>query len=214
MIKEFKNRHVGQAACVVGSGPSLRGFNFDRCGSAVVFAINAMADYVAADYMAFTDRATYITNSKLNKTLMDFSGEVFCPDDYQDYFKRELTEIDSKDWMIQINRNMKDPNCKTRHIPYTSALAIWLAVEMGCAPIYLLGFDFRLAADGCHHTCAGGRSYTQGQLNMMHYRQAKFVRKARVKVVKLAEETEKLSARIWRNIEPLQSFDLRSNGNG
>ncbi len=206
-MDNIKNRHSGEAAVIVAAGPSLRGFVYDKCGDAVVFAVNSMSDYVDADYMTFVDMAAYRQINYLYSGLMNFSGEVFCPPDFDHMFDRELTEIKSRDWYIPVGNNGGST-------PYSSSLAIWLAIEMDCSPIYLLGFDFRQADDGAHHAHPGGKHYSGRELDLMRSRTAKLINKSLVKIINVSDRPKELNQDSWKRVMALKNFDLRRAAHG
>ena len=156
-------RHEGRAACVIGAGPSLAGFDYGRCGDAVRIAINAMLRWVPADYGVFIDREPF-QRSPLRRPLESFAGEVVAPRNFGRFFGRAITEFDL--------------DCKAKEIeiewprlalgrPTAASLGVALAYVMGCRPIYLLGFDYRLGPKGERHTHAGGRNYEPGDLDKL-----------------------------------------------
>jgi len=165
--EEIPGRHIGRAACVIGAGPSLesfkrkyRGDTWKRCGDAVRIAINAMLRWVPADYGVFIDLMPF-QSSPLRRPLEKFEGEVVAPRGFGRFFKRAITEFDL--------------DCKAKEIeiewsrlalgrPTAASLGVALAYVMGCRPIYLLGFDYRLGVHGERHIHAGGRHYEPGDL--------------------------------------------------
>ena len=156
-------RHAGRAACVIGAGPSLEGFDYRRCGDAVRIAINAMLRWVPADYGVFID-LTPFQGGPLRRSLENFRGEVVAPRGFGQFFSRKITEFDL--------------DCKSREIeiewprlalgrPTAASLGVALAWVLGCRPIYLLGFDYRLGVHGERHIHAGGRNYQPGDLDKL-----------------------------------------------
>jgi len=179
-------RHAGRAACVIGAGPSLEGFDYGRCGDAVRIAINAMLRWVPADYGVFVDREPF-QRSPLRRPLEKFEGEVVAPRGFGRFFKRAITEfdLDCKSSEIEIEW----PRLALGR-PTAASAAVALAWVLGCRPIYLLGFDYRLGPNGERHVHAGGRHYEPGDLD-----------KLRVKLERVLVGLGRLGARII-NVTP------------
>ena len=157
-----EGRHAGRAACLIGAGPSLRGFDFRRLRGegAVTIALNAMMRWAPADYGVFID-LTPFQSSPLRRPLEEFAGEVFAPRGFGRFFRREITEfdLDCRSSGIEIGW----PRLALGR-PTAASAAVALAWAMGCRPIYLLGFDYRLGVHGERHIHAGGRHYEPGEL--------------------------------------------------
>jgi len=156
-------RHEGRAACVIGAGPSLGPFDFKPCGDAVRIAINAMLRWVPADYGVFIDLMPF-QSSPLRRPLEKFEGEVVAPRGFGRFFKRAITEfdLDCKAQKIEIEW----PRLALGR-PTAASAAVALAYVMGCRPIYLIGFDYRLGKHGERHIHAGGRHYEAGDLDKL-----------------------------------------------
>jgi hypothetical protein len=140
-------RHSGRAAAILCAGPSLRGFEFARLGDAVSFAVNgAGLTYPRADYLVFIDLAPFCVQGPLRELVETFAGEVLALRGFARHFSRPVIEFDEA--LIRTNR-------------LAAGAAVNLAAAAGCDPIYLLGADYRLAADGAHHVHPGGRAYEE-----------------------------------------------------
>ena len=168
--EEIPGRHTGRAACVIGAGPSLESFKrkyqggtWKRCGDAVMIAINAMLRWVPADYGVFIDLTSF-QSSPLRRPLEKFEGEVIAPRGFGRFFKRAITEfdLDCKSSEIEIEW----PRLALGR-PTAASLGVALAWVLGCRPIYLLGFDYRLGVNGERHIHAGGRNYEPGDLDKL-----------------------------------------------
>jgi len=156
-------RHAGRAACVIGAGPSLAGFDYGRCGDAVRIAINAMLRWVPADYGVFIDREPF-QRSPLRRPLENFAGEAFAPRGFGRFYSREITEFDLDCKCSEIE--IEWPRLALGR-PTAASLGVALAYVLGCRPIYLLGFDYRLGVHGERHIHAGGRHYEPGDLDKL-----------------------------------------------
>lgn len=127
----------------------------------IMIAINTMLRWVSpADYGVFIDREPF-QRSPLRRPLENFRGEVIAPRGFGKFYSRAITEFDL--------------DCKSHEIeiawprlalgrPSAASAAVALAYVMGCRPIYLLGFDYRLGPGGERHVHSGGRNYCSGNL--------------------------------------------------
>jgi len=178
---------------VIGAGPSLEGFKrkyrgdaWKRCGDAVMIAINAQLRWVPADYGVFID-LTPFQSWPLRRPLERFAGEVVAPRGFGRFFKREITEFDLDCKSSELS--VEWPRLALGR-PTAASAAVALAYVLGCRPIYLLGFDYRLGPGGERHGHAGGRNYEPGDLD-----------KLRVKLERVLVGLGRLGARI-ANVTP------------
>jgi len=171
---------------VIGAGPSLGPYDYKPCGDAVRIAINAMLRWVPADYGVFIDLEPF-QRSPLRRPLESFAGEVVAPRGFGRFFKREITEFDLDCKCSEIE--VEWPRLALGR-PTAASAAVALAWVLGCRPIYLPGFDYRLGPGGERHVHAGGRHYQPGDLA-----------KLRVKLERVLVALGRLSARII-NVTP------------
>ena len=178
-------RHAGRAACVIGAGPSLAGFDYGRCGGAVRIAVNAMIRWVPADYGVFID-LTPFQSSPLRRPLERFAGEVVAPRGFGRFFRREITEfdIDCKSSEIEVEW----PRLALGR-PTAASAAVALAYVLGCRPIYLLGFDYRLGSGGERHVHAGGRHYEEGELDKLRVKLERVLRELQARGAQIVNVT-------------------------
>jgi hypothetical protein len=159
-------RHADRPACVLGSGPSLADFDFARCGNAVLFAANAMMAHAPhSHYGVFVDLCPNPGDLNIRKIVDDFPGEVFAPHGFNEFFIHPITEFDLRmkgDPVFQWPRiRLGSPS------PSAASAAAALAFIMGCRPIYLLGWDYRLSPQGDHHLHNSGRPHKQKDLDLL-----------------------------------------------
>jgi hypothetical protein len=192
----IEGRHAGTPACVICAGPSLRGFDFARCGEAVTIAVNAMGLTVPlADYLVFIDLEPFKTFGAYRTLAETFPGEVFAPTGFGAHFLRPVTEFNERD--IWSNRT-------------AAGAAVSLVAAFGCNPIYLLGADFRLAADGAHHAHPGGRAYLDSELDTLRERLEAVIASVRARERVVINVTPRGRSRlVSRNRHDLAAFDLR-----
>lgn len=144
-------RHAGCAACVLGAGPSLAGFDPARCGRAVTYGVNDAGPHFGADYMALVDLSAYRSGPR-RRLVEEFGGRVLAPAGFDRFFRRDIVEVDQDG------------------IRATAALAAAQAFAAGCRPIYLLGLDYRLGPHGethCYPRPGGNRRHTEGDLERL-----------------------------------------------
>jgi len=147
----------GRRCFIVGGGPSLKGFDFNRLKGEKVIAVNkAYFDVPFADIMFAMDRPllNLITEGKLNKDgkdyraafasfagaklWLDLSGYSYPPGIYS---VRSAGEIG---WTKSFAEGLY-------HGQNSGYGALGLAIVLGADPIYLLGYDCSNGPDGEKH---------------------------------------------------------------
>jgi hypothetical protein len=152
-LEEFKNRHQGRPAYIIGSGPSLHFENLHGLRDEVVFAVNSAvlkfrnAKYFVSNDASISDWEYYF------KVLPAFSGQLFLR---RDMFKdiadgfppNRLTYFDhAKSKYSEEGGFSMDSEHSLLCPPCSSITAAHLACIMGCSPIILLGNDGCYLAD-------------------------------------------------------------------
>ncbi|HAB15583.1 MAG TPA: hypothetical protein PLX89_16790 [Verrucomicrobiota bacterium] len=157
-LREFRDRHAGRTAVVVGMGPSLRPTDLDRLGNVVSFACNKI--YLAFDEISW--RPTYysvcdILVAENNRDAIlgaDFGGAQpihgmltydLLKDQDRSLFYNYRGRI--TDWQIGEPAEMRsDPSHGLYSGGYSVVIdQIQLAYAMGCTQVYLIGVDFFFA---------------------------------------------------------------------
>ncbi len=137
-------RFAGQTVFVVGGGPSLRGFDFDRLRGRSVIAVNSAGyDAPFADVLLFNDNSWF----EANRALVDgWAGLVVTPSGHAKRAAPErLTRIAvGEHFGFSVGRS------PVRAGNSSGQTAVALAIAMGAARVILLGFDMR-AVDGVTH---------------------------------------------------------------
>ena len=138
------NGHLkGQDVFLLGSGTSLRDFDFSKLQDKYVIAINHSIEHYNAQAMIFGDKI-FVTKTHFN--FMKYKGHIFCSEkclgtnpiqDIHNENKRRL-------YVFKDRRDERSTNFKKGlfHPTSTGACAINLALIGGAKNIYLLGFDF------------------------------------------------------------------------
>ncbi len=141
--------YAGKTVFVIGGGPSLRGFDFDRLTGLRVLATNVAAYDVERllpepDWF-FIDPNIYDDNTAL---VQRWPGRIFTAS------RRAKGQMPDRLFRIdQIHRpDFALPGSSVIRSGRTSGhVAISLAVTMGAARIVMLGFDMRLEAGRSHY---------------------------------------------------------------
>ncbi len=144
------NSWRGQRAFIIGGGPSLKGFDFERLkGKGKIIAINAAFKFcMFADIMFFMDKANFyqpLINNRFNdngikKSWDEFEGYKVFLDLLQ---KRAIPGC----YMLYANSALREGVTHTMkkgliHGNNSGHGALNLAYCLGANPIYLLGYDF------------------------------------------------------------------------
>lgn len=134
----------GQSAVILGGGPSLRGFDFNKLqGKQNIIAINAAAFYAPFADAMFTEDIRLL--EEFPNRINAFQGHVIwhCLKGIDPERGRKLIP------KVQIIRELRDDkywssDLSSLSFSSNSAVgAINLAEILGCDPIYLLGIDCR-----------------------------------------------------------------------
>ncbi len=141
----------GQRCFILGGGPSLQGFDFDRLKGERVIAINAAFKFcMFADILFFMDRGAFYLplmrgnmNGGIKKAWEEFRGYKVFLDILQ---KRQVPGCQT----LYANTSMTDGLTRTMkkglvHGDNSGHGALNLAFCLGANPIYLLGYDFYFA---------------------------------------------------------------------
>ena len=138
----------GQRAFILGGGPSLQGFDFDRLKGERVIAVNAAFIFcMFADILFFMDKANF--HAPLTKGRM------------RDGAKKAWEDFKGYKVFLDLLNNRKIPGCYQLYANSTIPMglthtmkkglvhgdnsghgALNLAYCLGANPIYLLGYDF------------------------------------------------------------------------
>lgn len=136
---------AGRPAFVIGGGPSLRGFEFDRLRGRHVVAINAAGYFVPwAEVLYFNDRAWFLANRPL---IDSWAGLVTSSS------RHAKTAAPDRIRRVEMDGDVRFCNRASRVRGGRSSghQAIGLAAALGAQPIVLLGFDLQSGLDGATH---------------------------------------------------------------
>lgn len=148
IIRDYAIENNLKACFILGGGPSLYGFDFNRLNKEFTLAINHSIEfYPRASACLFGDKIF------LSKTKFDFNnypGMVFAGAEsgHQDKYKGDRTN-----WYIfKINRKEPclNPKVGLYHPTCGGLYALNLALQMGFKKIYLMGYDFYYSGGNTH----------------------------------------------------------------
>jgi len=147
----------GQRAFLVGGGPSLRGFDFERLRGERVIAINAaFLEVPFADICFFMDYTAFLRWIKDNRLGLEAKRLFYAFKGYRVYLDligdREEADVytlrSSGDWRTGLNQDMRNGLYHGNNSGYG---ALNLAYCLGANPIYLLGYDMGYTGPKAHY---------------------------------------------------------------
>ena len=153
----------GERCFIIGGGPSLKGFDFERLrGKGRIIAINRAFEHIPfADILFFMDWK-YFYNEIKKARLGD---AVIAKWNAFGGYKAFLNMVGRRADDVHHIRSL-GPTGLSRslrgglyHGNNSGCGALNLAFCLGCNPIYLLGFDFKYDADGTSHWHDGYRRH-------------------------------------------------------
>lgn len=132
----------GKSVYLLGSGPSLKGFDFRTLSKEQTIAINHTIEfYPEAKMCLFGDKVF------LKYTDFDFdtyTGWVFAPDEVKDHPKLRVVLHQKRCFFFEKRRDQPYLTFKKGlfHPASSGTLALNLALQMRAKEIFLLGFDY------------------------------------------------------------------------
>jgi hypothetical protein len=137
-LQSINGKFKDQRCFVIGSGASLKGFDFNQLNNELTIAVNhSIEHYKKAKIHLFGDPRV------LDYTLKDdnnFEGMIFCSS------QTDISKIANKEKVYVFEKNVEEVTDALEdglYSDFNSGMeAVNLALVMGCNPIYLLGFDF------------------------------------------------------------------------
>lgn len=156
-IKDFKDKHKGVRAFLVGTGPSLKYTDMEKLIGEVNFSLNNISDYWTELYPNTRWRPKYYYNS--TKSAIKYDGwrrkanlavdnceaaflSVQSPvKDAENVMRFEFRAIGCKECGEPIPRFSIKPNQVVLHYRMSMWGMAQMAVYMGCNPIYFVGCD-------------------------------------------------------------------------
>ncbi|ADU61124.1 MAG: DUF115 domain-containing protein [Pseudodesulfovibrio sp.] len=151
-ITDFKDTHLGEAAWIVGNGPSLNQMDLRFLDGKVNFCMNRI--YLGIDQFGFTPKYyTVEDNFVAEDTPEEINALPYCK-----FLPKDLNYClgggENVCWVDFLRRYETFPRFSpdAEELVYWGStvtyLAIQLAYYMGCDPIYLIGVDFDYAVPG------------------------------------------------------------------
>ena len=193
-IEFIKRRYVGQTVHVVGSGPSLQGFDYSRLTGKTIIAINH----------AYKEVPQFDVKVALDRT----------------FFTREDTEAIGRGWTIAPHHAAKD----SRVINFRMAAhysdepgpvyaygssglaAVTIALQGGAERVVLWGLDYCFV-DGVHHATQGKYKHSQGD-GREHVFQAQVSKFAAFPVEKIVNASSISGIQIFRKVSVDEAISL------
>jgi hypothetical protein len=153
-IAEFRNRHKGERAFIIGNGPSLNEHDLGMLKSEFTFGVNAI--FLAKERMGFAPsyyvvEDTAVMADNLESIIEYEAGHKFFPSIY-----REKIGQDPKVTYFMMNRGFYSPSSPNYCIPRfatdasqqifcgqsVTIINLQLAYHMGFTEVMLIGMDF------------------------------------------------------------------------
>lgn len=163
---------AGEPCFLIGGGPSLTGFDFERLrGRGRVIAINRAFEFIPwADMLFFMDWKFYrLCHDDVNRLRLwnDFKGlRVFC-----NLMGRKLDDVYSVRSLGRHGMSWR-PSKGIYHGNNSGHGALELALGLGCRPIYLLGYDANGDRRGHWHSGYGHKGNARlGELFQREFRE-------------------------------------------
>jgi len=147
----IKGMLTGRDCFIVGSGPSLIGFDFSKLDDKFTIGVNHIIEhYDNLDCLLFGDRIFVKTNEY---DLDKFPGKIFMSEETS--WQGEMSHIIDKEntYIFEKNRSCVSNNLVSDglfHPTNSGFMAMNLALIMGARKIYLLGFDFKYRGSQMH----------------------------------------------------------------
>lgn len=125
----------GKSVYILGSGSSLKGFDFSRLDNKFTIAINHTIEHYNASALIFGDKKFVKTTTF---DLDSYEGLIFASED------ANYNPVKDNVYIFKVNRSEPIANAKIGlyHCSCAGLYALNLAVQMKAKKIYLLGYDF------------------------------------------------------------------------
>ena len=136
----------GSRCFILGSGASIDDIDLSKLKNEFVIAINhSIIIYPDANALLFIDR-DYV--KRRQKIIEKYQGLIFAP------FRTGIQDVTTRPGVFCFPFNHKQPQDKLSGGLYNGSLAglcaLSLALIMGAAPVYLLGFDLNQSWEDTH----------------------------------------------------------------
>ncbi len=159
---------AGHRAFIIGGGPSLTGFDFSKLRGEIVVGVNRAFEHVDCQILFSMDSRfhDWLRSGRLGddakKAFAEYGGLKVWLDTHGHPFVPGIRTVRSLG-ASGLTTSLKDG---VYHGENSGYAALNLAVCLGADPIYLLGFDGKLAGDGrAHHHEEYPLPTTQGVLD-------------------------------------------------
>lgn len=140
----------GKSVYLIGSGTSLKGFDFSKLNDKFTIAVNhTIEHYPEADCLIFGDKIF------LHKTTFDlesYKGLIFCSERCKG--SKPIQNMLHKDNLFIFEDRRDEPILNAKmglfHPTSSGILALSLALQMRAKKIYLLGYDYYYSNNQVH----------------------------------------------------------------
>ena len=204
-LSEYEGRESGPGF-VIGGGPSLRGFPWERLEGRDCIACNMAIRYVPwAKYMVSMDFTPILQDPEKLADVRAFTGQVFVKYDGSGIHpeSREFDVVEGKP-PGYITENFTEGV----HAMHSGQAAAQIAMHLGYNPIYLLGVDCKMGPkalpfhhydDGLEYEYDGGR---MAQWARHMNPQARFYHERGVEVINLGPDSDlgAFESQNWREV--------------
>lgn len=141
LYNEINGRHKDETIYILGSGPSLSGFDLSKLDGKIVIAVNHSIEfYPFAQYLVFGD-AIFLKTTIFN--FSNYLGIVVTPERHKDAAKLQSIP-ETRKFFFETRREEVYLNAKKGlfHPCSSGIMALNLALQFRASKIYLLGFDY------------------------------------------------------------------------
>jgi hypothetical protein len=168
---QIQGMRKGAEVWIVGSGPSLKGFDFSRLAGKFTIALNhTIEDFPQASALLFGDKV-FLKHTPFN--LASYKGLIFAGEYTQDTPAVKSIKDNSNVFIFTPCKGSPAPSWKHGlfHPCSAGVFALNLAIIMDAAKIYLLGLDYHYEDGDMHY-------YGDRYPHHRKYAEEKFNRKA------------------------------------
>ena len=166
-LRKYKNIHNGETVVIVGSGPSVKSFDFSKVSNAKIIACNASCTLMVPDYICVIDpqfswmENVFETNKKSKATLFLVNAWISLKQRKYNYLNPNIligpwkrrshiswTNIDAfiKELSVLYRNPGNIEEGVTSVSNVVSELAIPLALYMGFKKVYFIGVDMTMTS--------------------------------------------------------------------
>lgn len=155
----LKDCHKNQAAVVIANGPSLSGIDLTKIGKHIKFTMSGfwkheILNQWQPDYYCLIDKTFFCKKDEIIEFYKNLEEKIKCTYllplmDGEKFVKDTdvLKRGDKYYFLTYGDTGGEDFSGKLRGFQSVASFALANAVNMGCSPIYLIGFDHNFLAN-------------------------------------------------------------------